>query len=293
MIELLLLDITHWLITAGNVGLDPAESAESLPLERVREVHLSGLSHQSGRWWDDHAVPVPDEAFELLERLAPRLNAQAVTFEYNWAPSIPAHAVGLSDRPGPRSTVVTAARPSARSVHSAIATYVADPNRLAREAAKPPAERPTALRELDLDTLADFTGLTEKVRHNQVRGDLQMTFRLLRLTGQEIQLFRDYAPISLQRRQQRLTSPAQRLDGLVEFTENWAGTDSQRCLVRDLLRYEHTVAAFRRDACRLLRTTSLGLSRPKVSLRAAREPRRRRRHLAPHAGRECAAGTRT
>ena len=84
----LLLDITHWLITAGNVGLDPAESAESLPLERVREVHLSGLSHQSGRWWDDHAVPVPEEAFELLERLAPRLHPQAVTFEYNWAPSI-------------------------------------------------------------------------------------------------------------------------------------------------------------------------------------------------------------
>jgi uncharacterized protein (UPF0276 family) len=85
----LLLDITHWLITAGNMRLDSAESAEALPLERVREVHLSGLSHQSGRWWDDHAVPVPDEAFELLERLAPRLQAQAVTFEYNWAPSIP------------------------------------------------------------------------------------------------------------------------------------------------------------------------------------------------------------
>lgn len=85
----LLLDITHWLITSGNVGQDPVSTAESLPLERVREVHLSGLSHQSGRWWDDHAAPVPEEAFDLLERLSPRLRPQAVTFEYNWAPSIP------------------------------------------------------------------------------------------------------------------------------------------------------------------------------------------------------------
>ena len=122
-----------------------------------------------------------------------------------------------------------------------------DPVRLAREAAKPPAQRSAALRELDLDSLADFMGLTEKVRHNQVRGDLEMTFRLLRITGQEIQLFRDYAPTSLQRRARRLTSPTQRLDGLVEFTESWAGTDPQRCLVRDVLRYEHTVARFRRD----------------------------------------------
>lgn len=142
---------------------------------------------------------------------------------------------------------MTAAPPSARAVHFALAACVADPRRLARAAAQPPAARPTALRELDLDSLADFTGLTEKVRHNQVRGDLQMTFRLLGLTGQEIELFRDYAPVSLQRRARRLISPAERIDGLVEFTETWAGSDPQRCLVRDLLRYEHTVAAFRRD----------------------------------------------
>jgi uncharacterized protein len=85
----LLLDITHWLITAGNMGLDPLATLEALPLERVREVHLSGLSLQSGRWWDDHAIPVPDEALELLGKLAGRLRPAAVTFEYNWAPSIP------------------------------------------------------------------------------------------------------------------------------------------------------------------------------------------------------------
>jgi uncharacterized protein len=85
----LLLDITHWLITAGNMKMDPLATLESIPLERVREVHLSGLSQQSGRWWDDHSIPVPDQALDLLAKIAARLRPKAVTFEYNWAPSIP------------------------------------------------------------------------------------------------------------------------------------------------------------------------------------------------------------
>src|SRR5260370_32869703 len=85
----LLRDIPPWLITAGNMEMDPLATLESIPLERVREVHLSGLSQQSGRWWDDHSIPVPDQALDLLAMLAPRLHPKAVTFEYNWAPSIP------------------------------------------------------------------------------------------------------------------------------------------------------------------------------------------------------------
>jgi uncharacterized protein (UPF0276 family) len=85
----LLLDITHFLITAGNMGHDPISSVHQLPLERVREVHLSGMSHQEGRWWDDHAVPAPQEAFDLLAAISDRIRPDAVTFEYNWAPSIP------------------------------------------------------------------------------------------------------------------------------------------------------------------------------------------------------------
>lgn len=85
----LLLDITHFLITAGNMGEDPFRSVRQLPLERVREVHLSGMSHQSGRWWDDHAIPAPQEAFDLLGAIADRIRPDAVTFEYNWASTIP------------------------------------------------------------------------------------------------------------------------------------------------------------------------------------------------------------
>lgn len=89
----LLLDVTHFLITTGNMGLDPVVSLHELPLERVVEVHLSGMSKQSGRWWDDHSLPAPEEAFDLLAKAGGRLRPRAVTFEYNWAPSMPESVV--------------------------------------------------------------------------------------------------------------------------------------------------------------------------------------------------------
>lgn len=89
----LLLDVTHFLITTANMGLEPVASLHGLPLERVVEIHLSGMSKQSGRWWDDHALPAPDEAFDLLAEAGDRINARAVTFEYNWAPSMPESVV--------------------------------------------------------------------------------------------------------------------------------------------------------------------------------------------------------
>lgn len=85
----LLLDITHFLIATSNMGLDPVQSLRMLPVERVVEVHLSGMSEQSGTFWDDHSAPVLEAAFEVLAQVAARVRPRAVTFEYNWAPSIP------------------------------------------------------------------------------------------------------------------------------------------------------------------------------------------------------------
>jgi uncharacterized protein (UPF0276 family) len=88
----LLLDLTHLLIGALNTGGDALRDIERLPLERVVEVHISGLSTQSGVAWDDHAVPAPPAVFALLERVLERVRPQAVTLEYNWAPHFP-HAI--------------------------------------------------------------------------------------------------------------------------------------------------------------------------------------------------------
>ncbi|MBO7829318.1 multinuclear non-heme iron-dependent oxidative enzyme ApyH [Burkholderia pseudomallei] len=85
----LLLDLSHFLITAYNTGADVHREFARLPLERVVEVHLSGMSIQSGAAWDDHSLPASPILFELLERLLAVARPRALTFEYNWSPYFP------------------------------------------------------------------------------------------------------------------------------------------------------------------------------------------------------------
>jgi uncharacterized protein (UPF0276 family) len=85
----LLLDLSHFLITMLNTGGDAEEEIDRLPLERVVEIHISGLSSQSGVVWDDHATPAPPLLFRLLERVVERTRPRALTMEYNWSPSFP------------------------------------------------------------------------------------------------------------------------------------------------------------------------------------------------------------
>lgn len=85
----LLLDLSHFLITALNTGFDPEAEIERLPLERVVEIHISGLNRQSGIVWDDHATPAPPQAFALLECVLQRARPRALTLEYNWSAHFP------------------------------------------------------------------------------------------------------------------------------------------------------------------------------------------------------------
>lgn len=84
-----LLDLSHFLIAMLNTGADADEELSRLPLDRVREIHLSGLNVQSGIAWDDHATPAPAREFELLERVLSRARPLALTLEYNWSPNFP------------------------------------------------------------------------------------------------------------------------------------------------------------------------------------------------------------
>jgi uncharacterized protein len=85
----LLLDLSHFLITMLNTGADAGKEISRLPLERVVEIHISGLNAQSGIVWDDHATPAPAPVFGLLERVLERARPSALTLEYNWSPSFP------------------------------------------------------------------------------------------------------------------------------------------------------------------------------------------------------------
>ena len=83
------LDLSHFLITCLNNAADPERELDRLPLSRVVEVHISGLSVQSGIAWDDHAVPAPPQVFDLLRRVLRDVRPQALTVEYNWSAAFP------------------------------------------------------------------------------------------------------------------------------------------------------------------------------------------------------------
>jgi uncharacterized protein (UPF0276 family) len=72
----LLLDMHNLYANAANAGMDPLAMLESLPLHRVRSVHLAG-----GRWigprtrrrlLDDHLHAVPEAVYSLLTELGAR-----------------------------------------------------------------------------------------------------------------------------------------------------------------------------------------------------------------------------
>jgi uncharacterized protein (UPF0276 family) len=77
----LLLDLENVHANARNHRYDPIEYLESLPLERVGEVHLAGGVVHDGQYVDSHTRPVPEESWALLEWLVPRTPVRAVIIE--------------------------------------------------------------------------------------------------------------------------------------------------------------------------------------------------------------------
>jgi uncharacterized protein (UPF0276 family) len=77
----LLLDLENVHANSRNHGFDPVAYLETLPLERVIEVHLAGGVVREGEYADTHTRPVPEESWTLLEWLAPRTDIRAVIIE--------------------------------------------------------------------------------------------------------------------------------------------------------------------------------------------------------------------
>ena len=89
----LLLDLAHVSCTAANTGQDVEALLESLPIENVVEVHLSGVGDSDGILWDDHAMEIQPLVFDLLDRVLRRARPRAITVEYNWDPAFPLDVV--------------------------------------------------------------------------------------------------------------------------------------------------------------------------------------------------------
>lgn len=81
----ILLDLAHLIISCKNLHLNSLDELSKFPLERVVEVHLSGLTEDAGVFWDDHTGVPLDLEYELLSVALARAPIQAVTHEYNWS----------------------------------------------------------------------------------------------------------------------------------------------------------------------------------------------------------------
>lgn len=85
----LLLDLAHFVITSRAANFEPFAELEKLPLDRVVEVHISGIDDQDDGSWDDHAKPAPEIVYQLLDQVLDRASPRAITLEYNWSSRFP------------------------------------------------------------------------------------------------------------------------------------------------------------------------------------------------------------
>lgn len=85
----LLLDLAHFYITSRTMGFDSVQEIRSYPLERVIEVHISGVDEQAGAHWDNHANRAPQVEFDMLSIVLEHAEVRGITMEYNWSSQFP------------------------------------------------------------------------------------------------------------------------------------------------------------------------------------------------------------
>lgn len=77
----LLLDVGNLYANAVNSGLEPAEVAQTFPLNSVGMIHLAGGVLEHGFYFDDHAHAVSGSVFELLESVLAVTGAVPILIE--------------------------------------------------------------------------------------------------------------------------------------------------------------------------------------------------------------------
>jgi len=76
-----LLDLAHARIVASVFGLDVHDYIERLPLDKMRQVHVSGPRFRNGHMYDAHEDML-EEDYALLKWVLARTKPEVVTLEY-------------------------------------------------------------------------------------------------------------------------------------------------------------------------------------------------------------------
>jgi uncharacterized protein (UPF0276 family) len=77
----LLLDLTNVYNNARNLGLDPLAFIDSIPVERVVQVHVAGGTWAGDILQDDHSANVFGEVWDLLAYALPKASIRGVLIE--------------------------------------------------------------------------------------------------------------------------------------------------------------------------------------------------------------------
>jgi uncharacterized protein (UPF0276 family) len=77
----LLLDLAHARVSATRFGVPIGQYLAQLPLDRVRQIHMSGPRPRDGMLTDAHE-PLMDEDYELLRGVLSQTRPLALTLEY-------------------------------------------------------------------------------------------------------------------------------------------------------------------------------------------------------------------
>jgi uncharacterized protein (UPF0276 family) len=78
---LLLLDTSNVYANARNMGLDPIDFLDNIPLDRLAYVHVGGGVEVEGVYHDTHSDPVSEEALAIVEALCARIDPPGVMLE--------------------------------------------------------------------------------------------------------------------------------------------------------------------------------------------------------------------
>ncbi len=138
---------------------------------------------------------------------------------------------------------------NARNVHAVLAAGVQHPDLLAKWQTDPSflQSKGIAPETMDLTALRKFAGLTIKVKHNGLRFDLPLTFRLMNLTELDIATFSAYAT-HCDATEHRLAKPSpERTCDLISFMEEWLElAQRNHSLLWDIIRHEQALAQLKK-----------------------------------------------
>ncbi|NLG54798.1 MAG: DUF692 domain-containing protein [Rhodococcus sp.] len=79
----LLLDVNNVWVNSVNLGFDPYEFLDSIPLERTVQIHLAGGEYVEDMMVDTHGAPVHEPVWKLLDYVLERVQPKAILLEWD------------------------------------------------------------------------------------------------------------------------------------------------------------------------------------------------------------------